>query len=148
LDDLITKQLNEILMSIGGHFTQVVKPLRRNWDGGSSSPGAPAKIETDATYLTETPPQTVNLPLTDVLTVYNPEISYRRWIAQRIARYLLSKNSLFIPDTKSNDKYLPDKSLWTRGAIVAYAGLNRELLELTYKHNDVPGFCGPDEWYL
>jgi hypothetical protein len=145
--DLLTKQSNEILMPIGGEFKQLIKPLRKSWEGGSASPGAPARREPDATYLSDKPVQAVSLSLTDVVPVTNPVIAYRRWLAQRTARYLYGKNHSFTLDTVAGDKYLPDISLWTKDAIASFDGLRNEFLSIKYKADDVPGFCGPDEWY-
>ncbi len=148
LTDQLTKNPVELLIPIGGDFKEVIKPLWADWKSGASIPGAPVKIEIDANYLSQKPLYSTSLSLIETISIINPIVSVRRWIAQRLARYLLSLSALSIEKLDLINQNLPDKNLWSADAIAAYSGIQKELQELKYEKEDLPGFCGPDEWYL
>jgi hypothetical protein len=74
---------------------------------------------------------------------------FRRWIAQAIARALLLQDQLRYPIPLHLLEEVIPKSQWTPDAKKAIAGLNHELQEgLINLETTVPGYGGPDEWYV
>lgn len=137
-----------LLAPIGGYHGLRVVPDLAHWRAGDSSVGAPAKRRPDAHYRSGVPKGSINFVKPALEAAPGVEITMRRWIAARIARCLAPGQAATIEGLRASVPGLPEVQAWTEDARIAFAAVVRERSELPSAHDGVPGFRGPDAWYV
>ncbi len=144
LADLLRLDRAALLAPLGGDFRDRVAPALDDWRGGVSWVGAPALPVPDADYRYAVPEHAIGLGRAGTERVADSVVAFRRWIASRLAFYLLRTSS-----PAAEDRYagLPPIDEWSRDAVLARQAWLREQRELPQSTAAVPGMRAPDHWY-
>ena len=150
LKDQLAQSKEILLKNIGYPFFLIKAPLVDSWKQGASV-GNPARIDETTTYKTEIPKNTSSYGKSHIqlypVELEKVDVMYVRWIAQRVARYLYSKNLLKFPITPNMLDDISSLETWSPEVIKAFNGLNEELKSNLSIETIVPGYGGEDKWY-
>jgi hypothetical protein len=148
----ISEQLcisREVLLApIGGYSGSRVAPRIESWRAGTSWIGAPAQPRPDANYRTATPSGAalVAQPMLEIAP--DVAITVRRWIAGRLARVLVPSEPTSLDALFGFAPYLPAFDQWSEDAQIGVRALLREFRYMGPPKDEIPGFRGPDSWFI
>ncbi len=152
LKDQLSKEKEDLFGYPISEFKHIVKPDYEYWKEGIHHTGMFVFLEPDADYkvLPKEGYSTLPLKTADFIAVEQKDIElfYRRWIASRIAIYLQVKGQWQdLENGKVFDDIIPQYQ-WTQDAHYALKGLIKERNIEPPNEKLVPGFYGPDEYYM
>ena len=151
--DIYTKTFKDLYWFMHEEFMMIFKPLYSDWVNFSVKVGCPIMVDKIGDYrsirIKGTSDYSFKYPVIPIKN--NPQsrtVAFRRWIAQRAASYLFRVKKL--ESFKSFDDLSDNApiSAWTEDAEKAITGLLREKNVIGWKEGEIPGFVGPDEFYL
>lgn len=150
LEDQLTKGLPEIYGAFLPELKAVRKPELRQWSQKSTIIGAFAIPQPEAGYRSPVPPGFLPVDQAELLLTdeAHPEIPFRRWIACRAAMDIQPMDQFNDAQAIYALQEFAKKSMWTTDAQKAIAGLLEERKQDLWKDGTIPGFCGPDAFYI
>lgn len=143
---MIVSPRADLLAPLGNPPVLRISPRAADWESGAEWVGAPARSDPDADYRTPRPDHTADLSNPKVEQISDIAVVVRRWIAGRIARFLKARGRLAAGASLVDG--FPPPEQWSADARIAREGLLRELGELDRLQDGIPGFRGPDEFYI
>ena len=151
--DIFTKTYAELYWFNNEDFTIIFKPLYSDWVNFSVKVGCPIMVDKIGDYRSIRINGTSNFSFkySVVPIINNPQsriVAFRRWIAQRAASHLNRHKKLDVFNNLDDLSHVVPVSSWTDDAKIAIIGLLREKNEIGWIEGEIPGFVGPDEFYL
>lgn len=131
-------------------FSLIIKPRYKDWSQGIGTVGCFVVLEPDANYRCSNVSGFSALHEPQVLEKVNLEdrrVWFRRWIANRMARYLLAKKALHSFQDETLLVELVPKNNWTEDAAAAFSGLLKEQELNKWLDAVIPGYIGDDSFY-
>lgn len=151
LKELLTVPAHKLIDCLGGAFTHVKSPDFFRWKNGVSV-GNPTKYFPDFNYRKKVPDNAMRYDLNEINTTeISPEkatVFVTRWMAQRIARHVYSREGISFPISTVDLEDVISKNSWTPEALRALKGLNLEMEAGRVDDDTVPGYAGPDRFYM
>jgi hypothetical protein len=151
LNDQMGMLLDDFYGSKLVDFSLIIEPDYSDWSQGLGTVGCFVILEPDANYRCSNvsgfsslhEPQ--NLKKVDPV---NRRVWFRRWIANRMARYLLAKEALHSFQNETLLVELVSKNNWTVDAVAAFSGLLKEKELNKWSGTVIPGYLGDDSFYV
>jgi hypothetical protein len=152
LHDVLTKERNVLFNRSDDELKHIIEPEVDAWNRNSDTSGAFAFLIPEINYRFTSPAgYLMRSPDGVQLSAVSPGrviLQFRRWIASKIAGYLNYFNQLnTAPDLSVLEEIAPRES-WTEDALMALSGLLKEIGMNPLENGKVPGFYGPDDFYV
>lgn len=151
LNDQMKMLLDDYYSSKLVDYSLIIEPEYSEWSQGLGTVGCFVILEPNANYRCSNVPGFSSLHEPQNLKKVDPRdrrVWFRRWIANRMARYLLAKEALYSFQAEELLVELVSKNNWSEDAIAAFSGLLKEQKLNKWSGTAIPGYLGDDAFYV